>query len=244
MSNPFGQPPRPAQLAEHAFYYSGSIKDLSAADGLQGKQLLHVARRELMPNGYHGVASVHLWSKDIAVTESAEANEQLVAEVSWQSGDGGGEEIIVDLTNGSVFTVNATTALNIRAFYRSSVEGVPVVGRATSRVEAAVAWYTSISPKAAKATQPGVAIGAAAQSAAIAIPQQAESMIALSPTSSQYPTLIADFFTSSTAGAGSRYQVTNPFVNGVPIVQGVKFVRFTNGGAGGMVVFPAFELWL
>lgn len=238
--NPYGAQPRPAMPYE-VFGYSGSCEEVLGSG--KSFQVLKWAATNTQPQGFSGLSSVHISTKDVTqISNSQDApNGQLVIDVSWQSGIGGGEAIGIDATRGTFFTVSGVSALNISARFVSSVAGEPIKLWATKRVEAVINWGTSISPKSAKVTLPSIALDGINGSGFFPIPPQAESVIALTRSPAQLPALEMRFSTDNAAD-GIKYATLNPNANGTPIVHGVEFVQFFSPQP--MIVAPCFELWL
>ena len=136
-ANPFGAQPRPANLREYGQGYSG----LSAVVGTQPTQVFNIKLREIVPNGYAGMATVHVWIEDAKESgEEQPPNSMLVAEISWQSGRGGGRQM-VDLTRGHKLNVGGTSIINMQAWLVSAIEGVPIEIGLTKKVQATINWF-------------------------------------------------------------------------------------------------------
>src|SRR5262249_46616897 len=240
MANPYGYPPRPATAGE-VFGYSGSAKEVKGDSN--PVQVLKFSARDITPQGYSGVASVHISSQDVEVnTDSPNTprNGMLLVDVAWQSGIGGGEAT-VDATQGTFFTIGGFSSIVLTARIVSADEDLPLTEWASKRVEATVNWGGSISPKNALMSLPSFTVNAMGTSGFKRIPSQASSMIALGTPATSYPGLLAQFATRDAADS-IKYAVLNPFANGAPIIHGVEFVRFISDQT--IRVFPAFELWL
>lgn len=241
-NNPFGYPPRPASVTEFGVGHSGPKRVFTVEDGLSVKhQLLNCVIKEIVPQGYYGMATIHVSSffgKLIEVAGSP--NAMLLGHLEWQSGNAGGSEDI-DLTRGAVIPVGGTTSIQLSAELVSN-DGAALVPYAEVEAEATVCWETS-SAKRPPMTLPAVVLAPNVASAWLPIPRQSDSMIALGTPSTAYPTLIAEFSVADGAGALVRYQVVNPLAlpHGAPVRLGCNFVRFVNSAA--MSVAPSFNLW-
>lgn len=239
-ANPFGYPPRASRGAEHGVGYSGPSTLVRPGDKTQ---ILNIAIADIVPNGYYGMASVHISAEDVDVsTSEAAKNAKLVAHVHYQSGASGGD-FDIDLTRGHIFAVGATSAINIECEL-VSIDGAddPAITFATKKVETTVTWGTSVNPKEAIMTTDTVhIIAGGGASAFLPIPRQARSMIAQGDVSTGFPSLVA-VFTNSNVGPRILHTQTNPNANGTIISQGMEFVSFVNPTVS-MDVFGVFELW-
>jgi hypothetical protein len=236
--NPFGAQPRPARLPEFGVGYSGFALDVKPG---KREQVLNVSLKEVIPNGYAGLAVLHVSVEDVTILPAGEqsANAMLLGYVDWQSGRAEGQEV-VDLTRGGMIPVGGTSHVGLFVELVSSVEGEPVVAYATKRVTVAVNWFGH-THKPPKVTTPTIALTATFASAFVRIPPQASSMVAYSPEPLLLPGLVAEFSTDQTTG-GIRYRAINPTnANPADIVHGVEFVRFVS--PANMEVFPSFSLW-
>lgn len=205
------------------------------------ERILKIAKKQISPGGYDGLASVHVAVRDVEVIPPGEepANAMLLLDISWHSGLAGGEQTI-DATRGAFFTVGASNALNITARLVSSVEGEPVVPWASKLVAANVHWLGSINAIKAKITTPSIVLAPDVPSAFMPIPLQSESMMAYTLEPQFLDDLVVEFSTSNLA-SGIKYRTLNPNANGSHIVHGVEFFRFVSPNA--MTVFADFELW-
>lgn len=239
--NPFGYPPRPASIYEHGVGHSGPRQVI---DDTGSKQLLNVALKEIVPQGYYGMATIHVSVKtEREIPEGERAgvpNAVLLGHLKWQNGDAGGDQD-VDLTRGAIIPVGATTSIQLEAEFFSAVAGEALVLFRTVSVEAGVSWETS-SDKDAPMTLPAIPLAEATPSAWLEIPLQARSMLGLGFPSTAYPGLLAQFSISNGAGARTLYEVPDPFRNGAPIRNGVNFVRFVSPAVMTFIQ-PTFDLW-
>lgn len=238
MANPMGYPPRKATPQEYGQGHSGPQRTFSPGDS---HQLLKIGVAEIVPNGYYGMATVHVATRLGAIRDNAGAvpNAVLIGHLEWQNGLAGGMEDI-DLTRGAVIPVGATTSIQLKAQLMSAVTGEAVVAFADIIAEATVCWDTS-STQDPPMSQPSVVLAPGVFSPFYEIPSQAKAMLALGFPDTAYPTLIAEFTSTNVAGAGIRYQIPDPMRNGAPVRNGVNFVRFFN--TVGMTVFPTWDLW-
>ena len=237
--NPFGYAPRPATVYEHGVGHSGPS---TVVDGSGAKQILNVALKEIVPQGYYGMATVHISAKTEEVITPGPGevpNSVLIGHIHWQNGDAGGDED-VDLTRGAIVPVGATTALVIEAELVSARADEDLVLFSTVRVEAGVSWETS-SDKDPPMSLPGVVLEPNVDSPFFPIPLQARSMLALGAPGTAYPTLVATF-TTTQSRASTLYDVPDPFRNGGPIRNGANFVIFANTVHMDLV-FPTFDLF-
>jgi hypothetical protein len=239
--NPFGYSPRPASVYEHGVGHSGPSTVVGPGDE---KQILNVGLKEIVPQGYYGMATVHVSVRTEAFLEIGredQPNAALFGHVKWQNGDAGGDED-VDLTRGAIIPVGSTTSLVIdQVRLIPNVQGEDLVADRTFRVEAGISWETS-ADKDPPMTLPAVVLEANVASPFYEIPLQARSMLALGAPAAAYSTLIARFTMTQTVGARIIYEIPDPFRNGAPIRNGVQFVQFINT-APMTLVFPTFELW-
>lgn len=239
-------PDRAGQLASP---YEQGVSNSGAAvvtNADQSVSIITLKRPQMVNAGCEGLASVHVWVGDVGPQLAADetVNSRLQLLVSWQSGNGGGEDVLVDATRGSYFTVGGATALNVSAKFVTTKSGFATVPLIAKRVEVTVHWRTSINPVKAMITLPTIDTPeAGGPGAFMRIPQHAISMIALSPTPLLLPRLQADFAQSAVAGT-IRYATLNPNANGTPIVHGVEFVRFDQLDDITMQVVPTFQLWI
>lgn len=240
-ANPFGYPPRKAKPQEYGVGHSGPQRTFSPGDA---HLLLSIGVEEIVPQGYYGMATIHVAVRpgeliDNSGRVGAVPNAVLIGHLEWQNGTAGGQEDI-DLTSGAIIPVGATTSINLRAAMQSAVTGEDVVAYSELIAEATVCWETS-STQDPPMSQPSSVIGSGVASPFYEIPLQAKAMLALGFPETAYTTLVAEFYSQPVVGAGLRYSVPDPFRNGAPIRNGVKFVRFTN--TTGMTVFPTWDLW-
>lgn len=237
-ANPFGYPPRKAKPKEYGQGHSGPQRHFRPGDA---HLLLNIGVEEIVPQGYYGMATIHVATRlgEILDNGVAVPNAVLIGHLEWQNGMAGGMEDL-DLTRGAVIPVGATTSINLKAQMQSSVTGEPVVAFAEIIAEATVCWQTS-STQDPPMSQPSVVLAPGVFSPFYEIPSQAKTMLALGTPAAAYATLIAEFTSTNVAGAGIRYQIPDPMRNGCPVRNGVNFVRFFNTVA--MTVFPTWELW-
>lgn len=238
--NPFNYPPRQATALEFGVGHSGPSTIVAVGDV---KQILNISVAEIVPQGYYGMATIHITVRDHELSPGGSdlaANDRLIGHVSWQSGNSGGDEDL-DLTRGRILTVGATTAIVIDQVRLVPANDAPLVPWSSKLVETTVCWFTSANPQPAQMTAESVVLAPGVASDWIPIPLGARDMGALGFPAAAYATLIAEFSTNDNVGGnGIRYQVPDPFRNGAWIVQGVNFVRFVNTVA--MEVFPVFDL--
>lgn len=237
-ANPFGYPPRKAKPKEYGQGHSGPQRTFSPGDS---HLLLNVGVEEIVPQGYYGMATIHVSVRPGEPIDNGVlvANAVLIGHLEWQNGLAGGMEDI-DLTRGAVIPVGATTSINLKASLQSSVTGEAVVALTQIIAEATVCWETS-STTDPPMSLPSIVLTPNVASAFYTIPSQAKALLALGFPETAYPSLVAEFFSQPTAGAGLRYSIPDPMRNGAPIRNGVGFVRFINTVA--MTVFPTFDLW-
>jgi len=238
-ANPFGAQPRPARPPEFGIGHSGNA-DVTHVDRDFG--VLNSPYKEVVPNGYAGLATVHIWVADTELAPAGEIapNAVLVGELSWQSGRGTGSQIL-DLTRGHLISVGGTTYVGLKVRLVSSIDGQPTQAYRFKRVEATINWFgQSFNP--GKTTTPAITLVANAASAFQPIPLQAREMIAYATVPASLPTMIAEFSTTpANDGSGIKYAVLNPNANGADIEQGVGFVRFTADRI--TRVFSSYNLW-
>jgi len=237
--NPFGYPPRPATVYEHGVGHSGPRVVIGPEDN---KQILNVALKEIVPQGYYGMATIHVAVSPVAIIPHAVdefPNGVLIGHVHWQSGDGGGDED-VDLTRGGIITVGGTTALVIEAEFVPNNTS-PLIVFESVAVETTVSWETSADKDAAM-TLPAEVLAANVAGQFYRIPRQARSMLALGAPAAAYATLIARFLVENVVGTPIAYEVPDPFRNGAPIRNGVNFVQFINTVPMTRNQ-PTFDLW-
>jgi len=205
--------------------------------------ILNLTDGQFVKQGDNGLASIHV---SIDVGEPNDIGEQVPNNVLrllvyWQSGNAGGVAPI-DATRGSMIVVGGDNVVRIEAYMESVISGAPLVIYAPVTVQANVHWEGSVNPKSAMYAPPFVTLVAATPSDWISIPNQAESMITLSPEPDLFPDLLAEFSTDET-DSGIKYATRDPNANGTPIVQGVNFVRFTHDTEG-MTVCPVFQHYI
>ena len=238
MANPYGFPTRKARPREYGQGHSGPQRTFSPGDS---HLLLEIGVEEIVPQGYYGMATVHVAVRPGRPIDNGLLipNAVLIGHLEWQNGLAGGQED-VDLTRGAVIPIGATTSINLKAEMRSAVTGEAIVAFSEIIAEATVCWETS-STQDPPMSQPSVVLTPNVFSPFYEIPLQAKAMLALGTPAAAYTTLIAEFTRINVAGAGIGYQVPDPFRNGCPIRNGVNFVRFFNTVA--MEVFPTWDLW-
>jgi hypothetical protein len=202
--------------------------------------ILKVHQSPLVGAGYEGMATVHVSVKDARIDEEFRSgmNAKLVVDVAWQTQRGGGEATI-DAQHGCVFTIGGVDSIEVSARLEKAIFADDFVGAVVKRVEAVVHWMTSVNPKSARYTFPGITLLAATASEWIRVPPQAESMLVFSDTPASLATLLAEFAMAD-SGASVLYRTVNPNANGT-ILDGADFVRFTGDA---QIVFPSFQLWL
>lgn len=237
--NPFGYQPRAASIYEHGVGHSGPQRVIGPGDKVQ---LMNVALKEIVPQGYYGMATIHVSVSpgELLAGELDDPNGMLLGHVHWQSGDSGGDEDI-DLTRGAIIPVGGTTAIVLEAEF-VPVDDSPLTVYRKAIVETTVCWETS-SDKDPPMSSPAVILNEddAFTGPWIEIPRQARSMLALGTPGAAYATLTAQFAISNLGTPTIRYEAPDPFRNGAPIRGGANFVRFTNTTT--MLVFPTWELW-
>lgn len=243
--NPYGYPPRPASVTEFGVGHSGPQQTFDIVAGVSNKaQLLNCIVKEIVPQGYYGMATVHIATQlgEPHTDNELPPNTMLLGLLEWQSGNAGGSEPI-DLTRGAVIPCGGTTSIQLTAELVAVTQGeTPLVAFAPITAEATVCWETSAT-KDPPMSLPAVPLVANVVSQWFEIPKQAASMLALGTPETAYATLIAEFAVGNVPGLDVvRYQVRNPFTNGCPIRSGVNFVRFLNT-APMTFVFPTFELY-
>ena len=243
--NPFGANPRPAKPSE-VFGQSGS-GFVSGKDPDEETQVLTWGIPNVTPEGFSGNASIHVFQRDVEIypfDAQNPPNGMLVADISWQTGNGGGEVRGVDITRGSFFTVSGFTSIVLRARMISSILDAPLVPYASKRIEAVCNWGTSISPKSAKITLPSVPLVQNAPTIKMKIPQQAESMIVQTDNPALLPSIQARFYNSDGATAPIAWIGLNPNANGQIECHGAEFVDFISTQGSATRIFPVFELYL
>lgn len=198
------------------------------------------------PNRRHGFCSIHIdeWDLD-AVTPALEfPNDYLVADVTYAT-DGRGGEFSVGLTRGTVIAVGGADVISVKAYFQSNRFEEALSVAMTKRVQATITWPTSINPKEAKFSLPGVLAqnldGEAIPTAWFRIPRQAESMLVQTDVPTALPALVAEFSDTNVAGAPVLWRTLDPNANGTIIESGIEFVRFTSTTL--MRVTPIFSIW-
>ncbi len=188
------------------------------------QQILRCTRMGTNPLG--GMASVHVQvTDDEGIEIGGDApNTRVVMDLKWQSGRGGGEAQ-VDITRGSVFTIGAADTITAHARIIPAVDTTFYPGPFHKRVEATVCWGGGINPKAALGTSEGITALAAVATARVAIPSQAEGVMAVTDDPANYGTLLVNFYRA--AAGGRAFGAFNPYGNVTPVVSGAEFVDFT-----------------
>lgn len=238
-ANPFGAQPRPARPVEFGIGYSGNT-EVRHVDRDFG--VLNNPFKEVVPNGYAGLAAVHIFVSDLELAPPSDIipNAVLVGELSWQSGRGTGQQLI-DLTRGHLISVGGTSYVGLRVRLVSSILGQPTQAFHFKRVEATINWFGH-SHNPGKVATPAVTLLANTASDFEPIPLQAREMIAYATDPASLPNMIAEFSTTPAAdGSGVKYATLNPNANGSDIEQGVGFVRFTTDRI--TRVFGSYNLW-
>jgi hypothetical protein len=241
--NPFGARPRPSNSAELGIGYSGVRTILAPGDKAQ---VLKITIRDIVPNGYYGMATIHVSVEDdqILPAQQTAPNTKVVGHVNYQSGGGGGD-FDVDLTRGTVMAVGATSAINITCEFVATDgnPATPLIAFAKKKIETTVSWGTSANPKAAIMTGDTVLLQPGIPSAFQKIPRQARDMILQGTNSAQFPAVTATFASTNLGGAGNiKGDTLNPNANGTVIGDGFEFVQFTLAAGNPMSVFPVYDL--
>lgn len=194
-----------------------------------------------------GCATVHV----SAVTDKVRApyiagtpNQRIQLAVDWQTGRGGGSAL-VDASQGSMFTLNGATVVNVKATFVSNAldaEGAPValVGGDDKRLEASVQWGTATFQPAYFPVG-SIGLGMATPSVALPVPRQARKVSVFSDTPGA--TVAIDF---GGAGGGRFYgaEFTRQNATGAsaPVADGAETFTLTANVA--CVALAIFELWL
>lgn len=241
-NNPWGADPRLASMQEFGIENSGFNKEIKAGPALQ--QVCRITLAEVVPAGYTGLATLHIWVRDVTVTSEAvraetPPNAMLIGEVSWQAGRGSGRQML-DLTRGHKFSVGGHAVVNLACNLVSSVAGEPVVPYATKRVEVTVHWGGGGADRLATYSLPSRDLEEATESEWERIPEQVRDHMALTLEPQALSGLVAEYASADDAAA-IRYRTLNPNANGTPIVGGVEFVRYVSPTA--MNVRSVYNLW-
>jgi hypothetical protein len=244
VTNPY-DPFRQHEATLESFSGSGIVRGAQLGNNpFEGarKRVLNV-RRPLMQQfgGCDGLCSVHVGVRDFEepLPGPGRRNGMLMLSLSWGAGMGGGDAL-VDATQGSTFTVGASQAFSIDAFFMSAIVGDPLRAFIDKYVELSAHWGTSQNPIKAFSSLPGVGLVAGVPSAFFRIPSQARSMMAVSDVPAFLAGTVAEFATEPAAG-GIIYRTPNP-LQGTPIGHGVEFVRLVS--VNPHTVLMKFELWL
>lgn len=220
----------------------GSSNAPVRVDSAQPKQVLNIKIDDSPSPGCDAMATIHFTARplieDPAIIPTP-ANSQLVIEVAWQSGNGGGS-CLVDGTHGMKMCVAATEGVVANAFLVSAVEGVALAVGTGYELEAVVKWGTSGGEGPARISLPGRAIDAETNvSPWFRIPSLARNVTGHLLDSAGYASLVGELATTPNA-ADIRYR-TLIAPQKYSIVAGVEFVRFRSSTA--TIATPEFELW-
>jgi hypothetical protein len=197
------------------------------------------------PNRRHGMCSIHIdeWDVTRVRDSGAVTNQYLVADVKYAT-EGRGGEFSVGITRGTILAVGGVDVISVKAYFQRARLEEELLIEFTKRVQATITWSTSISPKEAKFSLPGVLAtnldGVAVPTAWFRIPRQAESMLIQTDNPAALPGLFADFANSDAAGS-ILFSTLDPNANGSLIEGGVEFVRFRSPTL--MRVTPTFSIW-
>lgn len=174
-------------------------------------------------------------------------NERLDAVVTWKTAAGGGQAT-VDITQGAVFTVGASDALDVDCLLTRHVEGLELQGVQPARVEAVVHWGTSVVPIPIYGTlesQPITGGGAPVVDLLWQIPPQSRTVCFVTDLPAEMANFEARFREIQSITGAIRYATTAPGIaTRTPIVRGARWVNMHYTGAVLPTVTPVFELYL
>lgn len=191
--------------------------------------------------GQNGLASVQVSTTYGTKSGEGTPGGYLRLDVRWRTGAGGGQAY-VDATAGTIFTIGGAEDVEV---YGELVGDVGGLNANWNRyVECVVSWGGSISPKAAYYSLPPVALtGGGAASSQMEIPPHASSLMVVASSAAAYPDLYVNFNRTQSGTPDTHYRIQNPFANGAPIVNGVRYFTLESGVVTCNVI-PVFELYL
>lgn len=220
----------------------GSSNAPVRVDSAQPKQVLNIKIDDSPSPGCDAMATIHFTARPLIEDPAlipTPSNSQLVIEVAWQSGNGGGS-CLVDGTHGMKMCVAATEGVVANAFLVSAVEGVALAVGTGYELEAVVKWGTSGGEGPARISLPGRATDPdTGDTDWIRIPNLARNITGHLLDATGYASLVGSLATSPNA-ADIRYR-TLIAPQKYSIVAGVEFVRWRCSVAN--VVTTEFELW-
>jgi len=213
-----------------------------------------------------GLASVHFAVTDAnpTFTPAAEPTQRLIAFMEWQTGNGGGEAL-VDITQGSMFTIAGAHSVTAKVQLVSTEStgaatpntpdntfkngaGASTVGRSKT-VSACVQWGSTIS-RPAFMTGLRIAAKNGVPTGRQVVPAQASRMILLNDLAGAV-NIEVDFWRTDTAFVGVRPSYAAFFNNiaatptnafWVPVVDGTEAISVLVSADAN--VLPIYELWL
>ena len=256
--NAFGAPVRPATRSEIGKGFSGSILEVDSAfldpetllPGAGGwPQLLDCDHPPLQPDGFQGMAAIHVWAESIGdeppiplpgPAPGPVENAVLVGILDWQNGRGGGRQL-VDLTRGTLVPVGGKDFLSFRVALVSSVDGEPVIVFRKKKVQATVNWHgQAIEPALYSSAK--FRFGGSGTSAFRPIPPQAKQVVVQGSAPTLFPAMTLELSTNrDPLGSGVKIVTLNPNANTTFVTGGVEFWRIVSGGAG--LFGPVWELY-
>lgn len=181
-----------------------------------------------------------------AVSGDSGPNQKMIAYVSWQNMNAGGNAII-DCSKGCLFTLSGSTSVDIDVQIVPTDTGAAFgalgQGYYIKNVEATVNWVGSVNPVKAMYTSDTIHLVSGVPSSVVAIPDFAHSVMAISDTPASLGVLTLDFLNGNIGTPSTRFSTLNPNSNGTPICAGAEYVRMTSAGVNQSVIL-VFELWL
>lgn len=247
-----GYPPEAGSVYGIGLRNSGAPQTLLAVSAPVAAQRVDLLKGVGAPQVVEnmGCATVHVSVKDGAshAPFATPPNQRIRLAVDWQTGRGGGSAFI-DATQGTMFTMNGATVVNVSATLVSNLldEGtglpVPLIGGNDKILEASVQWGTATFQPAYEIVRIPVGVGFGV--VPLAIPRQARKVTVYTDTPGTTVTLGFGPAGGFGTGAGiysSDFTRATPDDAAVPVVAGAE--TFAMSSTVPCIAVAVFELWL